>query len=576
MSQRGFSLRVDLRQVTVWADRPISALDGCLVAWVGHLAGDPPDTAARLVSAYRARGATFSAGLLGQYAGIIVDPTARRVLLFQDSLGLRTLYYAVDGSRLSVAATLGALARLLGDTEIEPAYFAQLITDGLPPHHVTPLRGVQRLSLGTTQRFDGERQQSLRPWSPTPAQIAPNRDDAERLRALLDEAVDACLPQSGEVGCELSGGLDSTSVYTTLMRTRPDAHAITLVSGSGLAGDDEAYAGHVVETSGGRWHCLDIDHYPPHAGLPALLVGEPGDERLAMRQSAYRDILERERIAVMLTGGGGDLMFGYRGIPPIHLADPLRAGHLLGAINGACTWSGQQGGTRPWTHFFARYGVQPAWRHLRRQSMFTDRDWRPPRWLAGSFARQYGLDRAPARQQAPRLTTPSTQFLWEGAYRIATLEASSGFRQHLAADTRFPLFHRPLVEFMLGLNWALRDSGVRGDVAGDRVLQRAALADRLPLRVAGRQTKGSDQQAREQADLRRVDLLERLTRNAQLVARGWVEPAAWRAAVERARFGVYDKLGSFDAAVASELWLRIRDTQSPAPPPVLHPCPSSG
>jgi asparagine synthetase B (glutamine-hydrolysing) len=570
-----FSLQVDLERLTVHADRPLAKVDGCLVAWVGHLAGDPPDTAMRLVQGYLQHGRNLTAHLLGQYAGILIDVSRRLVLLFQDSLGLRTIYYAVDGMRLTAGAELGALARLRGCREIEPGYFAALIAQGLPPHHLSPLQGVARLSIGSTIEFRGHSRETVQPWSPPASPAPPCADAPEQLRHLLDEAVAACLPQSGPVGCELSGGLDSTSVYAMLLRRRPDAHAITLISRAGLAGDDEGFARHAVESLGGSWQLLDIDDCPPALCGELRLSGEPGDDRLATRQTAYRKLLERHGIEVVLTGGGGDLLFGYRGIASPHLADFVYKGRLFAAIRHARLWCARQGGVRPWTHTMAHYGLHLARRHFLRQSLFG-RDWKPPAWFSARFAKRYGLYQAPPRQPVPRLGSPSQQYLWEGVYRIATLQASSGFRQHLPAQTRFPLFHRPLVEFMFGLDWSLRDSGVRGDLPGDRVLQRTALAGILPARIASRQTKASDQQARERGESAQPALFDLLTTDSRLVRHGWVEPVAWQETVQRARFGVYDKLSAFDAAVASELWLRNAERDPLAPPPVLYPVTASG
>src|SRR6202012_1752921 len=44
-------------------------------------------------------------------------------------------------------------------------------------------------------------------------------EDEANLRRLLDEAVTAALPSDGRVLCELSGGLDSSTIFTLARRT---------------------------------------------------------------------------------------------------------------------------------------------------------------------------------------------------------------------------------------------------------------------------------------------------------------------------------------------------------------------
>jgi hypothetical protein len=142
---------------------------------------------------------------------------------------------------------------------------------------------------------------------------------------------------------------------------------------------------------------------------------------------------------------------------------------------------------------------------------------------------------------------------------MTNVEASNGFRQKLSAETYHPLLYRPLVEFMIGCDWRQRSGGGRDGTADDRVLQRRSLADRLPQAVRQRSTKGSDQQLREQAQMASSRMFTDLLEDSYLVRRGWVVAGLWREQVARAQFGVFDGLGAFDAAVASELWLRTLD-----------------
>jgi hypothetical protein len=118
---------------------------------------------------------------------------------------------------------------------------------------------------------------------------------------------------------------------------------------------------------------------------------------------------------------------------------------------------------------------------------------------------------------------------------------------------------------MLGL-----DPTLRAGPNCDRVLQRQALADRLPGVVRIRQTKGSDQQLREHAQMRNDSWFRLLIEDSRLVARGWVDPQAWQAQVKRARFGVFNGLANFDAAMMTECWLRTFESHPPGPPAELH------
>jgi asparagine synthase (glutamine-hydrolysing) len=552
----GFVLDVDLATFAVRGTPQPVLLRGCAVALAGHFArtsasGAQLDALSRLLAAYEADGELLSRNLLGQYAAVVVDTRARRVLLVQDSLGVRTLYHFVAGGRLVAASSLVAAVAEHPSAHVDEAYFAAYLAAGAVPFHATPFRELARLSGGTTLVFDGARRTALRPWSPPLRRPARVSDPAARLRALLDEAVASTLPAGGNVFCELSGGLDSSSVFVTAQRLQPPVQPITLVSGSGrYDADDEACAAHVAQAAGVAWHRLDMDRFAPYSVVPDTFVGEPGGETLLAIQAAYRAVLEANDAAVVLTGVPGDPLFGYGGLSPFHLADPLLRGQPGCAIASAREWAASAGGTRPWTHYLYVYGIKPALLYARRRNLVAYQAGALPRWLSRGLLRRHGLDRGLPAQAAPRVGSAGLQFLWESIYLLANTGAVSGFRIDLAAQTRHPLFHRPLVEFMLGLDPALRAQGLR-----DRILQRDALRDRLPELVRARTTKGGDQRITQEALAggywTRVHL-----RESRLVARGWVDAAGWKRQLERARFGQFDGLGNFHAALAAEHWLR--------------------
>jgi asparagine synthetase B (glutamine-hydrolysing) len=562
-----FVVQLDLETFALQADRPLPSMDGCFAALVGYLVNDQPDKSQRLIRAYMNHGMDLSLHLLGEYAGVIIDTSSKTALLVQDSFGLRTLYYALDGNVLSVAATLNNLASARGKADVNPAYFACLLSTGIPPFDQAPLAGVERLALGTTVRFRLGQKATVRPWRPNPAYRLSD-DLSGQLRALLDEAVASALPLEGKVGCELSGGLDSTSVITTASALRNDVHAVTLFSGQDLMGEDDIFAKQVISRLNLTWHRIDVDKYPMFGAIPDTFIGEPGDESRELIQRAFRGIVEQEKFDVILRGAGGDVIFGYGGLPPFHLADAIATGRLGNVVETATLWSSRRGNLRPWTHYLMHFGIKPAILHLRGYRIKTGNN-SPPRWMAEEFVHQHGLNRGRERPPAPRVAKPSEQYLWDSVFQMSSTEAICGFRQCLRADTRCPLLYRPLVEFMLALHWSERDAGFSDVAGGDRVLQRRALSDRLPESIRLRRTKGSDQPLRETTLMKDKAWVGLLTRDSRLAMHGWVDPGRWAEQVARARFGVFGDLASFDAAMHSEIWLRTLEAFVPGRPALL-------
>ena len=122
--------------------------------------------ATRLVRAYQRHGAMLSAHVLGQYAAVIVDTLARRVLLVQDSLGLRPLFYTLDRTHVVVSSDLDNMVAFVRPASINEAYFAEALLSGSPPRQRTPFQGIERLTLGRTLLIERLRVTTLQPWLP--------------------------------------------------------------------------------------------------------------------------------------------------------------------------------------------------------------------------------------------------------------------------------------------------------------------------------------------------------------------------------------------------------------------------
>lgn len=568
MLRDSFILRIELRDLSVLGSPPPTDVEGFVIALTGFLQEEKGGLTGllakkHLVNAYRGSGVSVSAAVLGHYAAVIVDREANRVLLIQDSLGMRTLFYVLAGSHLTISSDIKTLLAATRTTNLNPAFFAEFLSGGQKPHHQTPYSGVARLGLGHTVIIKDAHASSFQPWSPPKTTLRAHSSLVEeKLRNLLDEAAATMVPREGTVLCDLSGGLDSTTVLMSALKFRDDIQALTLIGSRRLTGD-EKYARQLAERLGLRWHTIDIDSNLPYSLQPDVVAGEPGDEDVLPLQLARLELLERTEAKVALTGQFGDALFGSSGgLQPYHLADPISVGQLLKAVRIARNWRDYQYGHRAWLHPLIYFGLTKAWRHWRRQSL--RRLYRhPPDWLSRSFVRQCGLDRGVVFQSVPRVREAGKQYLWENAYHTARL-LSSDYRTCAGADVRHPLMHRPLVEFMLGL-----DSELRFNAQTDRLLQRRALHDRLPSTILERTTKGRFQEIYDRA-FSDSDWLRMLSDSPRLIEMGWVDGPTWTKTVARARFGVVTRRQEFDAAVTTECWLRNLEKQLISASPTMY------
>jgi asparagine synthetase B (glutamine-hydrolysing) len=265
-------------------------------------------------------------------------------------------------------------------------------------------------------------------------------------------------------------------------------------------------------------------------------------------RAEYYTTLQKLEADVVLTGSGGDQIFGSVDLKPLHLADDVQNFRWAKAWRAAGAWRGNASSVRSESFWLWKYGVQGAIKHARHESLIFGLKPTMPAWLAPSLR-----EKAHGRslEQIPhRLKLPSAQNSWEMLYRLAESE-SRGANLNPPSIMAHPLFYRPLAEFMIALPPRYRRAEF-----GDRALQRSALRKLVPDAILDRKDKGTNQKLREQSFLDHSDWTDGLLDQPLIEKLGWVEGSVWREAVNKARFGLVENAMAFDSAMCVEWWLR--------------------
>jgi asparagine synthase (glutamine-hydrolysing) len=296
-----------------------------------------------LLALYVTEGAAMVDRLRGMFAFAVVDRLERRALLARDRFGKKPLCFARIGTGVVFASTLDALAPLLPSA---PAVDGQAIVDYLAFQYIPAPRtawvGVEKLLPGHVAEWS-DRGLQVRPyWSPPARDVATpvSRDEAaERLRALVADAVTSRLESEVPIGVFLSGGLDSSIVVAELAAAglTPSTYSV----GSKRSEFDESrFARIVAERFGTDHHELVADDDP--LGLFDELTtayDEPFADSSALATLAVARAA-RQHVTVVLTGDGGDELFaGYRRYVAYRRATRLR--RQLGPLSDAAAWGGE-------------------------------------------------------------------------------------------------------------------------------------------------------------------------------------------------------------------------------------------
>ncbi len=250
------------------------------------------------------------AELAGSYH--LAAATAGEVRIQGSVSGLRRVFFTRAAGVTVAAGSPGVLARIAGAGLDEVRLALELLYPKLPEFldTATLWEGIQALPPDHYLRIDAEgSSRAVRWWQPPdPGQSA--AEGALAFRDALSAAVDLRTRGTGTISCDLSGGLDSTSVCFLAARSSTKLIAVT-IRGLDPAHDDALWADRAAEhLSGVERLVLDPGELPPRFADLRELAGsldEPAEMARDHAPFSHVSSLVTGRGSRMhLTGHGGD------------------------------------------------------------------------------------------------------------------------------------------------------------------------------------------------------------------------------------------------------------------------------
>jgi hypothetical protein len=267
------------------------------------------------------------------------------------------------------------------------------------------------------------------------------------------------------------------------------------------------------------------------------------------RQRSYDQLLETNNINVVLTGVGGDAALVGDGPEPYYLADLLRSFHWGQLLHEIGSWSHASGQQRPPIYWLTRYAIQPLWLHMRRLPLPADSTRIP--WLSEDYANRVQSMQRNGITYAPRFNTVGDSWFFQRVLLSAYSVSMRSQRARTPCAFHNPLLYRPLLTYMSSVPWQ-----IKLHPQCDRLLQRRALEDVLPDKVVRRRSKLGPDQAFYAGLEANPGWRALLTRNSQIVQRGYADANKWRQAVEQARLGRTVGIRYLVASASLEVWLQ--------------------
>ena len=266
-----------------------------------------------LVHAYEEWGETFLTRLRGMFALALWDGRTRTLVAARDRAGEKPLYWTLTPRGLFLASEVKALlVRPEVSRELDPEGLDQFLTYEYIIAPRTILKHVHKLPAGSLLVYRDGQVRVSRYWDP--AGIAVREwdiaDAAGALRETLARAVTSQLMADVPLGAFLSGGIDSSAIVGLMSQASAQPVRSFSMGFADGSYNELPYAREVAQLFGTDHHEQMVT--PDIGGLFEQLVvhlDEPfADVSLFPTYLVSR--LAREHVKVVLSGDGGDELFG--------------------------------------------------------------------------------------------------------------------------------------------------------------------------------------------------------------------------------------------------------------------------
>lgn len=565
--------------------QPLVTTEGHMLTWNGRLdnrddlvvqlrsnlphasASEIPDLTI-VMAAYLAWEKDCFKRLIGDFCLVLWDNRSGVLYLVRDVAGTRALKYRIDRERIVWSTETAALLTLQARScEIDEEYIAGAMSLG-PVPGLTPFKNILSVKPGHVVRVSlSGKSFSERFWRLDPStEIRYSTDEQYQEHALeqFSEAIRCRLRSDRPVFAELSGGLDSSAIVCVadeLLRKgeveTPGLETVSHVFDECPTSDERRYINLVEAQRRIPGNHIRDEEFRLLAPLPDdVAVVTPNPVVLSFGfHSGIRKAMDRAGARVLLSGLGGDQMFGgvYGAYPEV--ADLLASGRLL-ALNQSL---------RSWSRTMKRSYAGLLWKDAivrqfpqRLQTIVGGRAAQLPPWYNPEFSRRMNLqERMLAKDRLRSFPTHSARDQARG-FLSAVKSISSCWRtEQFGIDVTYPFAHRPLVEFLqaIPLDQLMRPGE-------NRVVMRRMLAGILPDEVAKRRTKGNPREAIFRAIARESGRLRSGFDDSRLCTRGYIDKEPLFAALDRARHGYETHSAFLVQTILLEFWLRDLETRN--------------
>jgi asparagine synthase (glutamine-hydrolysing) len=512
-----------------------------------------------VAAAYERRGLDCLKGLIGDWALSIWNPNDCSVILAKDPIGVRGLYYSLDGARLTWCSILDPLVLFSGHTfALDEEYLAGWLSF-LPAVHLTPYVGIHSVPPSSFALIKSEKSTTHKYWDFDPDKRIHYGSDAdyeEHFRFVFRESVRRRLRSDCPILAELSGGIDSSSIVCMVDRIiasgdaeTPRLDTVSYYDDSEPCWNERPYFSQ-IEQGRGRIGC-HIDVSPRDAFIcdfesHGFAATPSSGGRPSEPAKQFIRCMTSQGSRVLLSGIGGDEVTGGVPTPTPQLADLLARGRFSSLAHQLSVWAINK--RKPWFQLL----LEVTRGFLPHALVGVPKHRRPAPWLHPTFVNRH-RDILIGRGPRLKLFGPLPSF----QEHLTTLEV---LRRQLACsvlppeplhEKRYPYLDRDFLEFICAIPpEQLVRPGQR------RSLMRRAFVGIVPDEILNRKRKAFVARGPRVAISTHWASLIEISRDMLTSSLGIVDSRVYCDVLQQARNGQDVPIIPLMRTIAVEMWLR--------------------
>jgi len=271
-----------------------------------------------ILAGYKVWGEKVLERLNGMFALAIYNKRSGELLLARDSFGVKPLYYHFSEGKLIFASELKALLVHDIPRKLNLNAFNRYLRILYSPEPETLVAGVMKLPPGNLLRFKGGeiKLDKFVGEAVVPSKLSYKEAVAETRERVM-QAVERQMVADVPVGVYLSGGIDSSAILYSALQVNPKIESFSVGfelevgEEEGKFNADLELARRTASHFGAKHHTLMIS---PSEASTTLERAVTQVDDLVSNPTAIPMLLlsafAKERVSVILSGNGGDELFG--------------------------------------------------------------------------------------------------------------------------------------------------------------------------------------------------------------------------------------------------------------------------